>query len=629
MESEYKNIRHMLEERARLDGEKVYIVFYDHELTYAQFNEQVNRFANGLLSLGVKQGDTVYIHLSNCPEHMIATLGAIKIGAIAGPINILLKAEEIKYELNDSKGKVLVTESPLISVVEEMKPGLEYLEKIIEFGGTVREEHISFRELIKANSARLKKGKLGYDDLAFIFYTSGTTGKPKGTLLTHGNVLNTISGLRNALNPPEGEEAEEQNCALFFLPLFHVNAMMSLISGINRALKTVLLRKFSVREFGPLVEKHGCEFFSAVPKVYKILLEARDTVQKHDLSSLKFAICGAAPMPVETIREFEKLYGVELMEGYGLTEATVASTLHRRGGKKKIGSIGPALDGQEVKIMDPEGKLLSPGKVGEIVIRGPSVMVGYYGLKDETEKTLRDGWLHTGDIGYMDEEGFFYIVDREKDMIIKGGENIYPKEIEDVISKHPAVHDVGVIGIPDEISGEEIKAFVVPRIGKKVNPEEIIEFCRKELAEFKVPKEVELIIGIPASAVGKSLKRKLRNGEGIVRLSEESGEMKLGEIFQFMASMFNKEKAGKWSAIIQYEIYGRNEGVWVLDIKEGEIKLIEGKPPTPATAVVRMYDQTFKQLIERKTDAMTAINSGMIQIEGSEADVAMFGEVMG
>jgi long-chain acyl-CoA synthetase len=629
MGSEYKNIRHMLEERARLDGEKVYIAFYDQELTYAQFNEQVNRFANGLLSLGVKQGDTVYIHLSNCPEHMIATLGAIKIGAIAGPINNLLKAEEIKYELNDSKGKVLVTESPLLPVVEEMKPGLEYLEKIIEFGDTVREGHISFREFIKAHSPRLKKVKLGYDDLAFIFYTSGTTGKPKGTLLTHGNVLNTISGLRNALSPPGEEETEEQNCALFFLPLFHVNAMMSLISGINRALKTVLLRKFSVREFGPVVEKHGCEFFSAVPKVYKILLEARDTVKQHDLSSLRFAICGAAPMPVETIREFEKVYGVELMEGYGLTEATVASTLHRRGGKKKIGSIGPALDGQEVKIMDPEGNLLPPGKVGEIVIRGPSVMVGYYGLKDETEKTLRDGWLHTGDIGYMDEEGFFYIVDREKDMIIKGGENIYPKEIEDVISRHPAVHDVGVIGIPDKVSGEEIKAFVVPRIGKKVNLEEIIEFCRNELAEFKVPKEVELILGIPASAVGKSLKRKLRQGEGIVRLSEESEEMKLGEIFQFMTSLFNKEKAGKWSATIQYEIYGKNEGVWVLDIKEGEIKLIEGEPPTPATAVVRMYDQTFKQLIERKIDAMTAINSGMIQIEGSEADVAMFGEVMG
>ncbi len=629
MESEYKNIRHMLEERDRLDGDKVYIAFHDQELTYSQFNDQVNRFANGLLSLGVQKGDTVYIHLSNCPEHLIASLGAIKIGAITGPINTLLKAEEIKYELNDSKGKVLVTESQLVSVVEEMKPGLEYIQKIIELGDTIREGHISFRELIKDSSPELEEVELGDDDLAFIFYTSGTTGKPKGALLTHGNVLNTMSGLRNALSNPEDEETEEQNCALIFLPLFHVNAMMSLVSGINRALKIALLRKFSVREFGPAVEKHRCEFFSAVPKVYKILLEARDTVQQHDLSSLKFAVCGAAPMPVETIREFEKVYGVELMEGYGLTEATVASTLHRRGGKKKIGSIGPALDGQEVKIMDPEGNLLPPGETGEIVIRGPSVMVCYYGLEEETKKTLRDEWLHTGDIGYMDEDGFFYIVDREKDIIIKGGENVYPKEIEDAISKHPAVHDVAVIGIPDKVSGEEVKAFVVPHIGQKLASEEVIEFCRKELAEFKVPKEVEFVLGIPASAVGKSLKRKLRDGEGIVRLSGESEEMNLGEIFQFMTSVFNPEKAGKWSATIQYEIYGRNEGVWTLDIKEGKIKLVEGKPSTPATAIVRMYDQTFKQLIERKIDAMTAINSGMIQIEGSEADVAMFGEVMG
>ncbi|UCD83798.1 MAG: long-chain-fatty-acid--CoA ligase [Deltaproteobacteria bacterium] len=629
MEVEYKNIRHMLEERARLDGEKVYIAFYDRELTYEQFNEQVNRFANGLLSLGVKKGDIVYIHLTNCPEHLIASLGTIKIGAIAGPINTLLKAEEIKYELNDSKGKVLVTESLFLPIVEEMKPGLEHIQKIIELGDAVKEGNISFHELIEKNSPKLKKVKIGYDDLAFIFYTSGTTGKPKGALLNHGNVLNTMIGLRKALNPPGEEESEEQNCALIFLPLFHVNAMMSLISGIQRALKIVLLRRFSVREFGPAIEKHGCEFFSAVPKVYKILLEARDTVQQCDLSSLKFGVCGAAPMPVETIREFEKVYGVEMMEGYGLTEATVASTRPRRGGKKKIGSLGPALDGQEVKIMDPEGKLLPSGETGEIVIRGPSLMVGYYGLDEETKQTLRDGWLHTGDIGYMDEDGFFYIVDREKDMIIKGGENIYPKEIEDAISKHPAVYDAAVIGIPDKVSGEEVKAFVVPRIGKKVTPEEIIEFCQKELAEFKVPKEVDLVLGIPASAVGKSLKRKLREGEGIVRLSEESEIENPGMIFQIMPSQFKKEKAGNWSAIIQYELYGKNEGVWSLVIKEGNIELIEGKSPTPATAIVRMYNQAFRQLIERKIDGATAINSGQIQIEGSEADVAMFFEVMG
>jgi long-subunit acyl-CoA synthetase (AMP-forming) len=279
--------------------------------------------------------------------------------------------------------------------------------------------------------------------------------------------------------------------------------------------------------------------------------------------------------------------------------------------------------------MDPDGNLLPPGKVGEIVIRGPSVMVGYYGLKEETEKTLRGGWLHTGDIGYLDEDGFFYIVDREKDMIIKGGENIYPKEIEDVISRHPAAHDVAVIGIPDQISGEEVKAFIVPRIGKKVTEEEILGLCRQELADFKVPKEIEFILGIPASAVGKALKRKLREGEGIVRLEEKAEPLNLDFIFQMMTQRFNREKAGSWKATIQYEIYGNNQGVWTLKIKDGEIELIQGKSPEPPTAIVRMYDQVFKTLIERKIDGMTAINSGMIQIEGSEADVAMLGEVMG
>jgi len=627
MATDYRNIRHMLEKRAQEHGDWVYIAFYDEELTYAKFNEKVNRFANGLLSLGVKKGDIVYIHLSNRPDQLVASLGAIKVGAIAGPINIQLTAPEIEYELNDSKGTFLITESDLIHVVEAMKPGLKHIKHFIELGDTVQQGHISFKELIEKNTADLNDIPLGHDDLAFIFYTSGTTGKPKGALLTHGNVLNTMEGLRKALERPE-EDPNVQRCALIFLPLFHVNAMMSLISAINRGLKVALMKKFSVREFGPTVEKQKPEFFSAVPKVYKILLEARETVQQYNLSSLKFGICGAAPMPVETIREFEKLYGIEILEGFGLTEATVASTLHRRGGKKKIGSIGVPLDDQEVKIMDPDGNFLPPGEVGEIVIRGPSVMKGYFGKDEETNKTIRQGWLHTGDIGKMDEDGFFYIVDREKDMIIKGGENIYPKEIEDVIQRHQAVHDVAVIGVPDKVSGEETKAFVVPRIGKKVTELEIINFCRKELAEFKVPKYVEFVMGIPASAVGKSLKRKLREGEGIVRLTESTEEMALDMIFQMMPFRINKEKAGKWSASIQYEIYGKNQGTWTLKITEGAGELIQGKSPTPPTAIVRLYDIVFKMMLEKKIDGITAINSGLMQIEGSEADVAMLAETM-
>lgn len=628
MQTEYKNIRHMLEKRAKENGDWVYIAFYDQELTYARFDEAANRFAGALLGLGVRKGDIVYVHLSNRPEQLIACFGALKIGAIAGPINIQLTAPEIEYELNDSKGTVLVTESDFQPVVEALKPGLSHVKNIIEVGDTVPEGHISYGRIMEKSSSALKDIPIGHDDLAFIFYTSGTTGKPKGALLNHGNVLNTMEGIRKAFETPE-DDPNVQRCALIFLPLFHVNAMMSLVSAVNRGLKVALLKKFSVREFGPMVEKQKCEFFSAVPKVYKILLEARDTVKQCDLSSLKFGVCGAAPMPVETIKEFEKVYGIEILEGYGLTEATVASTLHRRGGKKKIGSIGVPLEGQEVRIMGPDGKLLPPGEVGEIVVKGPSVMVGYFGKKEETGKTIRDGWLHTGDVGKTDTEGFFYIVDREKDMIIKGGENIYPKEIEDVIHTLPAVHDVAVIGVPDRISGEEVKAFVVPRLGKTVTPEEVISLCKKRLADFKVPKSVEIVLGIPTSAIGKSLKRKLRDGEGIVRLTEEAEPMALDMIFQMMPYRINKEKAGKWAAVIQYEIYGKNQGTWALTVKDGAGEIVQGKPPAPPTATVKMYDTVFKMLLEKKIDGITAINSGLMQIEGSEADVAMLSEVMG
>lgn len=631
MTTEYRNIGQMLDTRAAENGEWVYLSFYGRTMTYARFNEAANRFANALLSLGVKKGDIVYVHASNRPEQLIACLGAVKVGAVAGPINIQLTAPEVEYELNDSKGTVLVTESELRPVVEAMAPRLSHITHIIEIGeigDSVGEGHLSFQGIVEKGSASPPGVPVGLNDLAFIFYTSGTTGKPKGALLTHGNVLNTMEGLRRALEPPGGDTGE-QRCALIFLPLFHVNAMMSLVSAINRGLKVALLKKFSVREFGPTVEKDRCEFFSAVPKVYKILLEARETVKQNDLSSLKFAVCGAAPMPVETIREFEAVYGVEILEGYGLTEATVASTLHRRGGKKKIGSIGVPLDGQEVRIMGPDRRLLPPGETGEIVVRGPSVMVGYFGKDQETQKTITDGWLHTGDVGRMDEDGFFYIVDREKDMIIKGGENIYPKEVEDVIHRHPAVHDVAVIGVPDRVSGEEVKAFVVLRLGRTATEVEIIAHCRTQLAEFKVPTHIEFVLGIPTSVIGKSLKRKLRDGEGIVRMAEETEELALDTIFQMMPYRINKEKAGRWRTTIQYEIYGKNKGTWVLTVRDGAGSIASGPPSVPPVAVVRMYDTVFKMMIGGKIDGITAINSGLMQIEGSEADVAMLSEVMG
>lgn len=623
-----RNIREMLAERVGQTPEWVYIAYYGEYMTYREFDEQSNRLANALRKVGVKKNDVVYIHLTNRPEHLISAMAAIKLGAVAGPVNVQLTADELRYQLNDSKGTVLITEKALAGVSAVVRDRCAFLRHVIEIGEERKPGNLNYAELVKNENAETPAVSLSAEDLAFIFYTSGTTGKPKGALLTHGNVVSTMEGLRKALEVPEEEEPGRQRVALIFLPLFHVNAMMSLMSAINRGLKVALLKKFSVREFGPTVERERPEFFSAVPKVYKILLEAKDTIKKHDLSSIKFAVCGAAPMPVETINRFEKEYGIEILEGYGLTEATVASTLHRRKGKKKIGSIGQPLEGQEVAIMGPDGRLLGPGEVGEIVIRGGSVMKGYFGKEEESRKALREGWLHTGDLGKMDEEGFFYIVDREKDMIIKGGENIYPKEIEDVISRIPGVHDVAVIGMPDELSGEEVKAFVVPNIGVELSPELIINHCRKHLAEFKVPKEVEFVLGIPASAVGKSLKRKLRDGEGIFKMGEKVDPIPLDFVWKAMAGRFNPQKAGTWKAKVAYEIFGATSGAATFVIEDGKIEIRPGKDPA-ATAVVKMTDVALRKLIEGKVDALTGMNSGLIQVEGSEADVAMFGEVMG
>ncbi len=627
---EYSNIREMIEKRAEESADNVFLAFYDRYITFGEFNELVNRFANGLLNLGIKKGDVIYVYLQNSPEHLVASLAAVKIGAIACPINILLKQEEIEYEFNDSGGKLVVTEPMFMPIVEAIRPNTPSIQHIVELSDSPKEGNVSYQALLDENSPELQDIPIDKNDLAFIFYTSGTTGKPKGAMLTHWNVVFCLAGIREALGPQPGEEIDEESqCALIFLPMFHVNAMMSLLSGIYRGFKIALLRKFSVREFGPTVEKEKCTFFSAVPKVYKILLEAKDQVLQYDLSSLKYGICGAAPMPPETIKEFEREYGIEILEGYGLTEGTVASTLHRRGGKKKIGSIGPALPGQEVKIMDENGNPLPPGEIGEIWIRGDNVMVGYWGKEEETKKTLVDGWLRTGDIGYMDEEGFFYIVDRAKDMIIKGGENIYPKEIEDVISQHPKVHDVAVIGVPDELSGEEVKAFVVPRIGEKVEPEEIIEYCKERLADFKVPRYVEIVLALPVSPVGKVLKKDLRKGKGFITFKEleEVGELNLDMLFQMMPYRFNKEKAGNWEALIQYEVHGKNGGEWYIEVKNGEMKSGKGKVDNP-TCVVKTYDLVLQKLIAKELDGMTAINSGLIQIEGNESDMAILSEVL-
>ncbi len=520
MKPAYNDLREMVEKRAEENGDKIYIHFYDNAVTFHQFNERVNRFANGLKSLGVKKGDTVHIYMNNSPEFLYAALAANKLGAIAGPINCWWNSEEVKFLLNDSEGKYLVVESAYYPNIEPIKPDLNYLKKIIYSGEDPPAGTVSYRELVN-HSDMLENVKISTEDAAYLFYTSGTTGKPKGALLTHSNALYAVMGIRSVLH---SDEEQGNEVALIFLPLFHVNAMMSMISALYSGVTVTLRLTFSASEFGEVVEKYRATFFSGVPAIYNILTLLSDEIKKHDLSSLKFGVCGAAPLAEETFRKFESTYGVDIIEGYGLTEGTVASTLNPLHGERKIGSIGKALPGQEVRVVDDSGKELPVNKLGELVIRGGAVMKHYHKRPEETASTIMNGWLHTGDIGYMDKDGYFYIVDRKKDLIIRGGENIYPKEIENVLYEYPKIMDAAVIGVHDIVMGEEAKAFIVLKPGESAGHEEIKTYLGSKLAAFKIPKYIEFIDDLPKNIIGKVLKKELRAREKEKTIKEKKSE---------------------------------------------------------------------------------------------------------
>ncbi len=505
IQAQFSSLREMFDRRAVEFGGNIFLSFYDEDIEFQEFNRRANRFANALLKLGIGKGDIVCVYANNSPETLIAHFGIVKTGATSGPINCWWQPPEIKYLLNDSQAKTAVVESCYISNIEDIRADCPHLKTIIEIGDEPRPEHLSFHSLLAENSVELEPVDINPDDDAFIFYTSGTTGNPKGVLLTHYNSLYAVAGLQEALGNRPGAEV-----ALIFLPIFHVNAMFSCIAAFNSGVKIVLRQGFSASEFWEVVEKYRVTFWSAVPAVYNILLQIPETAKGRDLSSVKFGICGAAPMPIETFKNFEETFGIKIIEGYGLTEGTVGSSINPIEGKRKIGSIGKPFPGQEMKVLDDAGNELPQGKVGELCIRGGNVMKGYLRKPEANAETLRNGWLHTGDMAYMDEEGYFFIVDRKKEMIIRGGENIYPKEIDNLLFSHPKILEAAVVGVPDPIMGEEVKAFIVPKAGVNLTPEEVREFCRKNLASFKVPRYIEFIEELPKNIIGKTLKKHLK-----------------------------------------------------------------------------------------------------------------------
>ncbi|MFE1591486.1 class I adenylate-forming enzyme family protein [Nocardia sp. NPDC058705] len=473
-----RHIAELPEVRAAADPHGHCIADDTVTLSNAQFRARVDTAAAVLHRAGVRPDDVVAVVLPNRVDLVVVLFAVWRLGAAVTPVNPGLTDDDIRYQVEDSGAVVVIGESGRPAITVDIAALAQRADPVAAAAST--------------------------DDLALIIYTSGTTGRPKGVLLGHENLAAMCAMIIDSLG------LNETDHSLLILPLFHVNGIVvSVLSPLLAGGRTTIAGKFSASGFFVTVESVRPTYFSAVPAIYAMLVAQPDGLRP-DSSSLRLAICGAAPMPAELIARFEQRFGVPIVEGYGLSEGTCASTLNPIAGQRKPGTVGLPLPGQRVAIMDIDGALSAPGEPGEVVIRGANVMRGYLGRPTETAKTAVDGWLHTGDVGYFDADGYLVLVDRIKDMIIRAGENLYPKEIENALYRHPAVHEAAVVGVPDAVLGEVPVAHVVAAPQSTVTVEELTEHCRAELAAFKVPAAIVLTAEMPRNPVGKIDKLQLR-----------------------------------------------------------------------------------------------------------------------
>jgi acyl-CoA synthetase (AMP-forming)/AMP-acid ligase II len=453
----------------------------DRRLDHEAFRAAVAGAAARFAAAGVGRRDVVATVLTNRVEVVVALFAAWDLGATLTPVNPALTADEIAYQLADADARLAVVD-----------PATE---------AKVTIPSVQAAEVLALPGDHLRRSA-GPEDLALLVYTSGTTGRPKGVMLDHAN-LEAMTVMLLTDSPITAEDL-----SLAVLPLFHVNAIMLSVVTLAVGGSVFIAERFELDTFWQLVEEHRPQFFSAVPAIYYFLTILPDDVQP-DVSSLRFAICGAAPMPAEAITAFEDRYGIPVIEGYGLSESTVALTSNRIDDRRP-GTVGRPLDGVEIRIVDDASNALPAGQDGEVIARGANIMRGYLDRPDATAAALDDGWLHTGDVGHVDDEGFLVLVDRKKDLIIRGGENISPSEVEAVLQAHPSVAQAAVVGRPDPVMGEEPVAFVVPVPGCDIDDDLVLEHCRGVLARFKVPRAIFTIDDLPRNAVGKVTKHVLR-----------------------------------------------------------------------------------------------------------------------
>lgn len=511
------NISCLLEDSALRYPSNSAFVFMDTDLNYTQINAAANQVANGLIKKGIKPGDKVAMSCLNLPYFPIIYFGILKAGAVIVPLSILLKEDEIAYHLTDSEAKAYFCfeGTPDLPMGKLGYAGWKAVADCTEFIMVMAkpealapyEDTGTFAELTKDQPATFESYPTGAEDTALIIYTSGTTGRPKGAELTHSNILNNTILSTNLLN------STNKDTQLIVLPLFHIFAMVvQMTAGIYKGVRNILLPRFDAEAVFGLILKHNVSIFAGVPTMYWGLNHyTGDKFDYGEISKLlRIAISGGASLPMQVLTDFEKRFNVPILEGYGMSEGSPVVTFNQLETGRKPGSIGTPVWGVEVKLVDENDNEVPVGEKGELLYRGHNVMKGYYNKPEANAETLRNGWMHSGDIATKDEEGFYYIVDRTKDMIIRGGLNVYPREIEEVMAKHEAISMVAVIGVPDEKYGEEIKAIVVRKDGATSTEAEIQSWIKEKIADYKYPRIVEFIDKLPLSATGKILKKELR-----------------------------------------------------------------------------------------------------------------------
>ena len=510
---------HFLDEAARLCPQRACIIFGDMISTYQEVSTRTDRIALALYNLGIRKGERVGICMPNCPEFVLAYFGILKAGAVVVAINPLYTPPEIIHQVKDAGLGIVFCTSSLYERVQAVRPETGLRRVIVSGGATVQAEDLYFRDLYDAQAAEknqkeftsfaLKSG-IGPDDIALFQYTGGTTGIAKAAVARHRNlVANTLQFKAWMSTLAEGKET-----FLLALPVYHVYAMVCgiLLGMALRASLVIISNPRDIPDLLSAIQTHHVSYFPAAPTLYNAINNHPDvSAGKIDLTSIKACISGSAALMKQTKNKFERLTGGRIVEGYGLSEAPTATHCNPVQGENRPGSIGlplPDVDAKIISLQDGTSEL-PIGEAGELIIQSPQVMLGYHNMPGETAGALRNGWLYTGDIARMDADGYFYIIDRKKELIKPGGLEVWPREVEEAIASHPRVAEVAVAGIPDDYRGETVKAWVVLKAGETLGEAEIQAWCRERLAPFKVPTHVDFLQQLPKSTVGKVLKREL------------------------------------------------------------------------------------------------------------------------